>query len=207
MSDIATLAEVKQYLRYPDPTGVSDDDALLQVFMDSADEVIRRYCGEILTATYDEWYSGGDVMIQLRHFPVASIQTLEENWGFFTYELTEQPGDSDPSVTSLWAYSLDQPDNGIVTRRSVGNVVIPFVNPSNGDNIRVKYTTGVASIPGNVTHGWLDLIAHWWQNTQQRSTGTGTTYEAMGTQPGYLAGVPYRIIEILEGAKRAPIIG
>lgn len=208
MSDIATLDEVKAYLRYPADN--DDDDALIQMFMASADEVVRRYCGEILTATYDEWYCGGDTVIQLRHFPVASIQSVTEEWGFSDYELTEQPGDTDPSDTSLWAYSLDYPLSGQITRRSVGNVVVPFVNPVGGENVRVQYTTGVAEIPGNVTHGWLDLIAHWWQNSMQRSVpgSAVAAYDASGNESApYLAGVPYRIIEIMTGQKRTPIIG
>jgi hypothetical protein len=209
VSDIATLDEVKEYLRYPPDN--TDDDDLIQVFMDSADNVVRRYCGEIISAKYDEWHQGGNTLIQLRHFPVKSVDSITENWGFFTYVLTEQPGDSDPSVTSLWAFSLDYPGQGLVTRRSVGNIVIPFINTSGGENIHVSYTTGVDVIPGNVKHGWLDLIAHWWQNSQQRSivtTSSGvSTYDGVGSAGSPNWGVPNRIVEILTGARRTPIIG
>lgn len=208
---IATLTEVKTYLRYPNPTGSSPDDTMIQDFMNSADAVINRVCGEVDGATYDEWYPGGDTVIQLRHFPVQTITLVEENWGFVTYTLTAQPGDTDPSLTSLWAYSLDLPLSGLITRRSVGNVVVPFVNASGGgDNVRIQYTTGVAVIAGNIKHAYMDLVAHWWQNSQQRTLPGGVSaesYDAVDTSSGYSAGVPYRIMEILTGARRGPIIG
>lgn len=213
MAELVSLSEMKNYLRYPDPDSESDDDFLLNEFMASANDVIRRECGDVVQTAYDEWYSGGDCQIILRHIPVYSVTLVEENWGFMNYVLSAQPGDSLPANTSLWAYSLDQPHEGVLTRRSVGNVMIPFVWPTRGDNIRVQYIAGRATVPGAIRHAYMDLVAYWWQNAMQRSYGSsggspsGFNAVGQGAATGFNAGVPYRILEILRGERRTPIIG
>lgn len=216
MAILVSLTEMKTYLRYPTPTAVHPDDFMINEFMASATDVIRRECGDVVQTSYDEWYAGGDCQILLRHVPVYSVTQVEENWGFTNYILTAQPGDTAASATSLWAYSLDQPRQGVITRRSVGNVMIPFVWPTRGDNIRVQYIAGRDVVPGAIRHAYMDLVAWWWQNAMQRSYNQGGGSPAGGgfdsavpdsAMTGYNAGVPYRILEILRGERRTPIIG
>jgi hypothetical protein len=215
MAELVSLSEMKQYLRYPNPDIDSPDDFLIGEFMDSASDVVRRECGDVVQTSYDEWYRGGDCVIVLRHVPVLSITSVIENWGFTNYVLTAQPGDSLPQNTTLWAYSLDQPDQGVITRRSVGNVMIPFVWPTRGDNIRIQYVAGRSTVPGAIRHAYMDLVAYWWQSAMQRSYSAGGSmpnsgFSGMvqdGGMTGFNAGVPYRILEILRGERRTPIIG
>lgn len=215
MATLVSLEEMKTYLSFPNPDQPNSNDFMITEFMESATEVVRAECGEVVQTVYDEWYQGGDCQIFLRHSPVFSVTQVEENWGFTNYILSEQPGDSLPQNTSLWAFSLDQPNEGILTRRSVANVMIPFVWPTGGDNIRVQYIGGRGTVPANIRHAYMDLVAIWWQGSQQRSVNTGSgmasnTYGQPvpeGAGSGYNAGVPYRILEILRGARRLPIIG
>lgn len=213
---LVSLAEMKQYLRYPDPSQANPDDFILTQFMESAADVIRGEVGELIPTDYDEWYAGGDTRIFLRHAPVIRVTSIEENWGFTNYVLTLQPADSYPQETTLWAYSLDFPKEGMVTRRSVGNVIIPFVNPVGGENIRVQYTAGHETLPAYVKHAYMELTLHWWRNSQQRSNRTGAgspnaqfdTAVPDGSGTAYNAGIPYRILEILRGGgRRLPVIG
>lgn len=213
MTNLVSLSEMKNYLRYPDPDTATADDFLIGEFMASASDVIRRECGDVAQTAYDEWYSGGDCQIILRHVPVYSITQVEENWGFTNYVLSQQAGDSLPQNTSLWAFSLDQPEQGVLTRRSVGNVMIPFVWPTRGDNIRIQYIAGRRTVPAAIRHAYMDLVAYWWQNAMQRSynagggSPSGFNAVAQGGTTGFNAGVPYRILEILRGERRTPIIG
>lgn len=213
MAQLVSLSEMKNYLRYPNPDTTSPDDFLIGEFMASANDVIRRECGDVAQTTYDEWYRGGDSVIVLRHVPVLSVTQVEENWGFTNYVLQAQPGDSSPANTSLWAYSLDQPLQGVITRRSVGNTVVPFVCATGGDNIRVQYIAGRATVPAAIRHAYMDLVAYWWQSAMQRSYGaaggspSGFNAVGQGAATGFNAGVPYRILEILRGERRTPIIG
>ncbi len=212
MTELVSLSEMKNYLRYPNPDTASPDDFLIGEFMASAADVIKRECGDVVQKTYDEWYAGGDCQIILRHVPVYSVMQVEENWGFTNYVLSQQAGDALPQNTSLWAFSLDQPEQGVITRRSVGNVMIPFVWPTRGDNIRIQYIAGRSTVPSAIRHAYMDLVAYWWQNAMQRSYNGDSSPSGFGAvdqggTAGFNAGVPYRILEILRGERRTPIIG
>jgi hypothetical protein len=78
----------------------------------------------------------------------------------------------------IFAYSVDIPETGKISRRYGGNVPAPFVQGQG--NIHILYTAGVApdKIPSNVVLAVLELIAHWYQGSQQRGgTGQGTGYD------------------------------
>lgn len=217
MTNIVTLEQVKTFLRYPDPSGSSDDDTALQWFIDAADEVLKFECEEILPTLYDEYYDGGDVTIHLRHIPILEIVNIQEGWGWLNYELDFVQVNSPPGDFSLYAYSLDSQENGEVTRRSAGNVVIPF-HPGDS-NIHVQYRAGTRKIPAVVVLAELHLIAHWWKNTQYRATalaGTNVAYDAVSGQvytrdtesgdQNINIGVPFSILEMVKTHRHRPII-
>lgn len=214
MADLVTLIDTKQHLRIP-ITNTAEDYAL-QGFIYAAEDVIRSECGDIMPRHYDETYDGGNIVIYLRHRPVLTVENIEEGWGWFNFELDYQQVNTQPAA-SMFAYSLDSPEAGSVSRRSAGNVVIPFV--SGVKNIRITYTAGRNQIPGSVRLATLELIAHWFQSSQLRATANNagaTAYDAVegerysrgGTDiNGINYGVPYRILELLKPFRRLPIIG
>lgn len=216
MGNIVSLTDVRTHLLFPNPTQPSQFDGTLQKFINAADAVIKFECGDILPGTHSEYYDGGDYTIYLRHTPIVTVQNVEEGWGFLNWELDYVQVNSPPPY-SLFAYSIDSFENGEISRRSAGNVNIPF-RPGDS-NIFIQYVAGMESIPGNVTLAELELIAHWFQNSQLRSAvqgGANVSYDATGganytrdTESGIQninIGVPVRILELLKPNRHRPII-
>jgi uncharacterized phiE125 gp8 family phage protein len=208
---IVTLADVKAHLRYP--AGSNADDAALAGFIDAASDVIDTECNIVVPQQFEESYDGGDKELWLFHFPILSIELVRESWGMISYDLTQV----DSAATAMqgnFSYSIDEPDTGQLLRRSAGNANIPF-QPGRG-NIKVIYVAGRLAIPGTVRLAALELIAHWWQGSQQRSASgsmpraydsVNTDFSrALGLTP-INAGVPYRVIEMLKPFRRLPVMG
>jgi hypothetical protein len=213
MADLVTLIDAKQHLRIP-PTN-SNEDYALQGFIYAAEDVIRAECGDVMPKHYDESYDGGNTVIYLRHRPILSVENVEEGWGWYNYELDYQQVNTQPAG-SIFAFSIDAPEAGAISRRSAGNVVIPFV--PGVKNIRVLYTAGRSQIPGSVRLACLELIAHWFQSSQLRATANNsgaTAYDAVEGErfsrgadfAGLNYGVPFRVLELLKPYRRLPIIG
>ena len=212
MADIVTLADVRAHLRYP--TSDTLDDVAIQGFISAADEVIIREVGHVLPKMYSETFDGGDTTIYVENVPILSVQDVTESWGYLNYTLAQVQVGTVPAP-NMFAYSVDVPLTGEITRRSAGNVAVPFMP---GDsNISITYTAGRKSIPGNVRLAALELIAHWWQNSQQRGAGgsmseysydsTNTDFTRTTGMSAINQGVPYRILELLKPHRRQPIIG
>lgn len=213
MANIVDLDMVRRHLRYPPAD--TQDDAALQFFIEAADDAIIKETGENVARQYTEYYDGGDSAIFLFHTPVLSIQSIQEGWGWATFELDYVQVNS-PVVSSMYAYSIDDDENGYITRRTSGNALIPFTPGTN--NIRVTYTAGRNPIPAIIKLAELELIAHWWTNSQQRSMqqtqqyGYGAMDEPSVRGPGseYTTinqGIPWRILEMIKAYRSAPIIG
>lgn len=217
MANIVSLQEVKEHLRYPNPSAPTPDDSGLQRFITAADECIEFECDEILPKLFNETHDGGKTKIFVRHRPILEVLNLEEGWGWINFELDFVPVNSPAQVNSMYAYSIDNAQTGEITRRSAGNVVIPFV--PGDDNIAITYRAGEGRIPGTIVLAELELIAHWWQNSQLRGvsmsganmgydTVTGALY-TRDTETGVQnlnVGVPYRILEMIKSHRRLPII-
>lgn len=212
MPQLVSLSEVRAHLRYP--TTNTSDDVAIQGFINAASDVINAECGIVVPQRFDEYYDGGDYQIWLRNTPVITIELIEEGWGFINQILSYVQVNS-PLSTNLFAYSIDEPAAGLVTRRSGGNVSTRFI--AGQANVHITYTAGRDVIPGAIRLAALELIAHWWQGSQQRSMGTAGgagTYDATNVDYSRALnatplnqGVPYRILELLKPFRRLPIIG
>lgn len=217
MANIVSLTDVKTHLRYPSPSQPSPDDTALQKFINAADDCIEYECNDILPSLHSEHYDGGDISIFLRHKPLLSVQNIEEGWGYINYELDFVEVNSPGPVFSMFAYSIENYETAEISRRTAGNVTRPF--RAGDGNIFVQYRSGVEAIPGSVILGELELIVHWWQNSQLRAvtmaganigydTVTGQAY-SRDTETGVQninIGVPYRILEMIKAHRRDPII-
>lgn len=217
MTNIVSLQDVKTHLRYPNPSGSSPDDAAIQKFINAADECIEFECDEILPKLFSEQYDGGDCSVFLRHRPILSVQNVEEGWGWINYELDYVQVNSPAPSNSMYAYSIDNYEIAQISRRSAGNVLIPF-RPGES-NIQVQYRAGEGTIPGSIILAELELIAHWWQNSQLRGVtlaGANLGYDAVAgsiysrdTESGNQnlnIGVPYRILEMIKPYRHMPFI-
>jgi hypothetical protein len=157
-------------------------------------------------------YDGGDYALNTRNTPILSVINVEEGWGWTNYELQYVQVNS-TEATNMFAYSIDDLSIGLISRRSGGNVNIPFMAGS--ANIRVTYIAGHSNVPGALRLAALELIAHWWQGSQQRATQYQSAgYDAIdvdfsrtlgGTE--FNAGVPYRVMELMRPYRHIPYIG
>lgn len=212
---IVTLAELKAHLRYPNATQPSSDDDALEGFILAATEIIETEVGKVVQREVTEYHDGGSIAIYLRQKPVLKVVQVIENWGYFNWDLADQPSTTIPA-TNLFAYSLDNPAEGRVTRRSVGNIAIPFMAMGSmfPANIKVEYTAGRYQVPWSVRLATLELCAHWWQHSQQRQYSAGASlsgnFDSFVPDQGttaFNAGVPYRVLELLKPHRHSPIIG
>jgi hypothetical protein len=189
------------------------------ILIPAATEAIEYECDTVIPTQYDEYYSGGDTSIWLRQKPLLSVELVQEGWGWTNYDLTfiqvnSIPADDDDTgdTDALFRYSIDNAQEGVITRRFGGNVVAPFVSGEN--NIRVVYTAGLDSVPAVLQLAALELVAHWYQGALQRNPGTGNAYDAMNTDftrsegvTSLNSGLPYRILELIKAYRNAPYIG
>ncbi len=165
---IITLAEARAHLRYP--PGNTEDDQAIEGFISAAEDVVQTECGDIIPHEYDENQNGGNRSLYTYHKPILAVSNVEEGWGWVNYELDYvQVNSPAGSVQSMYAYSIDDSDAGLITRRSAGNIAIPFF--PGVDNIRVIYTAGRQEVPGAIRLFCLELVAYWWQGSQQRRSG------------------------------------
>jgi hypothetical protein len=214
---IASLATIKQYLRIPNPLTPNADDATITIMMSAAQEVIERELGRIVAKTITgERHNGGGADIYLRELPVLFVSNVEEGWGYYNQELNDQEVNQIPAL-SLWAYSLDNPAEGLISRRGPGNVKVPFVSGAN--NVRVDYTAGRTTIPNNAVMAFCELVAFWYQNSQLRTANSGanTAQTAFGAinadytrstgDTSFNQGVPEGILELLKPNRRRPVVG
>lgn len=213
LTEIASLADVKTYLRVPDD--ITEDDVTIQDMMDAATEVVERELGHIIAKTISaERHNGGKCEVWLRELPVLYVQSVEEGWGYYNFELDNTTVNTQPAL-SLWSYSLDIPKEGLVTRRGPGNVAVPFVFGK--DNIRIDYVVGRHTVPASAVLAFKELVAYWYQNSQLRKSnggGGGSFGEAnnqransrSGDESVY-AGVPEGVLLLLRPYGRRPIIG
>jgi hypothetical protein len=224
-TSILSLSEAKTALRYPNPTQQSSDDAALQWFIDAAASVARYHCGDIDLASYTENHDGGNSAIFLRHLPVVEVNSVQENAGFITYDLDYQDvhavtvgtagSEGGTSATSIWAFSVDSYENGMITARSVGNATRSFAPGVR--NVRVIYQAGEPIVPPEVKLGVVQLVMHWWQNSMLRSMGVSNQFAAFDATMGAAFsrepdvttidfGVPFRIVQLFRTHSRMPII-
>lgn len=208
---IVTLDDIKTYLQIP-TDDTTYDSVLSSTFIPAAQEVIERELGVIVPRNIiAERHHGGSGAIWLRVLPVLYIANVEEGWGFYNWELTDQPVNSQPPV-SIYAYSLDKPAEGMVTRRGPGNVNYPF--QPGVDNIRVDYVAGRAEVPGSAFLAAQELIGVWFRQSQLRwGNQANSAFDALNedfTRTSALEtislGVPYYVLELLKPHRRRPFI-
>ncbi len=210
LTQVVSLPMVRQYLRYP-AANTADDMMLSEVFIPACTDAITSLCGDVVPTEYDEYYDGGDMSVWLRNLPVLSVENVNEGWGWIDYDLDYVQVNTIPA-DSLFAFSIDDPDIGQISRRSAGNVNIPFM-PGSG-NIRVTYTAGREGVPGGIYLAALELIAIWWQNSQQRAAPGVNAFSAIdetSTRSTGITllnfGVPYAIVQMIRRYRKMPVIG
>lgn len=190
-ASLLTLPEVKAHLNFP----ASDDgshDVEIQGFIDAAADVIREECDDVLPVVYTEAVEATGDRFVTGHAPVLSVSSLSSGNLLLTSPLTAL----DPT-----GYTVNQ-QAGLV-RRVDGRRF--------GPDVSITYLAGRVSVPAAVRLAALELVAEWWQHSQQGpaagqnfAAGAASQYDEIDAAPGYSAGVPYRVLEMLKPYRRAP---
>ncbi len=144
---------------------------------------------------FDGWSGWNGAYQELPYYPVLEITSVIEYWGV-----------SGPHVLleSTPAVQIDGWQcewlTGRLTRVFPGNVQKPWFPGSR--NIEVVWTAGYNPVPPRYRVGTLELIAHWWRNTQQQSAlrAPGLTeageYDG-GVKSGMFEGIPPHVMDTL----------
>lgn len=193
-------AEVKPWLQIP--SSDTSKDINLQLITDMACEFCAQYTQRpIAPTTYDRRFDGfagwNGSSLMLPYYPILEVVSVVEYWG------TSGPNvlsESTPT-NQIDGFQVEYA-TGRVTRIFPGNVQKPFFPGSR--NIEIVWTAGFNPIPPMIRMATLELIAHWFRNTQQQSARANTQivpsseYEPSPSTPGSLwSGVPFRVTSLL----------
>lgn len=156
---LITLSELKTFLSISG----TDQDTILQIYVDSANAFIINYLNRDIeeTAYTDEVYDGpGTPALVLRQYPLISVEEVLVN-GEAETESTD--------VTDTEGYYIKSYDNGILYNRA-------FWDRGRGI-IQVSYTAGYTTIPGDLKHASL-AVAGYFRNMGNK---TGVRSESLGS--------------------------
>lgn len=136
MSDLTTLANVKQYLT----VNVTTDDALLTRLISAASAFIQSWLNRNLASqTYTETRNGhGGYVLPLANYPVTAVSSV-------AVDNVAIPAASDPTQTGYVFSDKALYLNGYCFSRGFQNVA-------------VTYTAGFATIPLDIEQACIDLV-------------------------------------------------
>jgi hypothetical protein len=196
----------KQYLQYP--AQKTDQDAVLQLLLDTACTWVSEYLGRPIGPTkfqrrFDGWTSWQGSYILLPHYPVLEIVEIIEWWGTSgPHVLLEQTpaaqwGPGVKAGTQSWTYQLE-PLSGKVIRTFPGLIQRPFFPGSR--NIEIEWVAGYSPIPSTVKFATLELFAHLYRNTQEdpRMAAQVQPYGKDSDNNALWPAIPNRVVAMLE---------
>lgn len=190
--------DVKPYLQFP--TGSSTSDVRLQLIVDFACQWVQNYLGRPVAPTeffrrFSGWTGLQGAFLNLPYYPVIQMVSVVEYWGANgPHTLTEQ---TPANQSANDVYQMDYL-RGTVIRAFRGLMQRPWFPGSR--NIEITWVAGYNPIPADLKIATLELIAHWWRNTQQASRSNapaGMAEYDSDVGPGMWAGVPHRVTALL----------
>jgi hypothetical protein len=190
--------DVKPWLQMK-PTDTTMDANLSRI-VKMACNWVQKYLGRPVARKqfdyrFDGWSGWSGTSIMLPWYPVLNVVSVTEYWGVSgPHNLVEStPTNQVDGWQCEWL-------TGRLVRVFPGNVQKPFFPGSR--NVEVVWEAGYNPIPGDIEVATLEMIAHWFRNTQQQSAlrpglRMGDEAEPMETGPLW-TGVPFRVIDLLE---------
>lgn len=149
---------------------------------------------------FNGWSGWNGAYVELPYWPVLSIVSVKEWWGISgPHLLSEQTPNH-----NIDGFQLDAL-KGKIIRVFPGLVQRPWFPGSR--SIEVQWVAGYNPVPADLKVATLEMIAHWWHNTQQtqrvniRAGSDGADQVAAGLW----SGVPLRIAELLETSQQVGI--
>lgn len=136
----------------------TDDEAALQAVIDAAcahlENLPEYNVVDYVAATeHTEWHGGGQKLIILSHFPVASVTSVTEYQGTASQVIAAEPWDGG-SFTSN-GYAVDS-TRGYLYRTSGGSAAKWY------GRVKVVYTVGSAEVPDDLREAAVLAVGHLW---------------------------------------------
>ena len=190
-------ADVRPWLQIP-LTAPAKNDYQLQLLTDMTCQWVQRKLGQPIAPTqftryFDGWSGWNGAFIELPYYPVLEITSVIEYWGTSgPHVLTES---TPTNQVDGWQCEYL---NGSLRRVFPGLVEKPWFPGSR--NIEISWTAGSNPIPPDIKVATLEMIKHWWTNTQQQAGNrpTATEYHPEVVAAGLWQGTPLRITALLD---------
>ena len=201
-SYVDVLEDVLPWLQIPQEPP-QDDLAMrkLQMLTDMTCAWAQRKLGQPIGPTafwrrFDGWNGWNGAYIALPYWPVLEIVKVTEWWGSNgPHDLAEQTPEH-----NIDGFQVDY-QKGRVIRVFPGLVQKPWFPGSR--NIDIQWISGWNPVPIDWKVATIEMIAHWWRNTQQTQRGSGLRGggdRAEAVAGGAFEGVPLRITALLDSA-------
>ena len=200
-ADYLDITEVAEWLQFPSaPTG--SQEMMLSRVISMACTWTQNYCNRPIAPTqFQERHMGwsGDT-IMLRYFPFIQLVSATE-W------------QSSGGPVQLLESTPENPIDGIQINYATSQVKRTFAGYSwnkpffpGSRNIEFTYIAGFNPLPPDIWIASVEMVAHWWRNTQQasRTFVRDSDYDPAQTDDGngLWQGVPYRIVGLLDPYRR-----
>jgi hypothetical protein len=207
ISYVDVYEDVLPWLQIPQSPSLSTlDMTKMQLLTDMTCQFVQKKLGRPLAPTafwrrFDGWNGWNGAYLLLPYSPVLQVQKVTEWWGISgPHDLAEQTPEHD-----IDGFTCDY-HTGRMTRVFPGLVQKPWF-PGSG-NIDIQWVAGYNPIPADWKVATLEMIAHWWRNTQESQRinvrgGPGDDAEAVAN--GLWEGVPLRIAALLDSGQQIGI--
>lgn len=178
---------------------------ILQLLIDMTCQWAQKRRGRPIGPTeffrrFDGWSGWNGAYIMLPYSPVLQVLSVTEWWGTSgPHELQEQTPEH-----QVTGFTCDYP-TGMLTRVFPGLVQRPWFPGSR--NLEVTWVAGYNPIPADLKVATIEMIAHWWRNTQQsaRDNIRGGSDTAEVVASGLWQGTPLRITSLLDADNQVGI--
>ncbi|HEX5347848.1 MAG TPA: hypothetical protein VFW64_12240 [Pseudonocardiaceae bacterium] len=192
---LSVADDVKDWLQIG--SGDTSRDKNLQMLTSMACDWMQNFLGRPIAPTkydrrFDGWSGWNGAYIELDLYPVLEIVSVIEYWGVSGPHTLLESSPSNQIDGWQCEYLV-----GRLIRVFPGNVQKPWFPGSR--NVEVTWVAGYNPVPTDIKIATLELVAHWFRNTQQQravSTSVEVDYDAADTQ-GMFAGVPNRIKDLV----------
>jgi len=192
-------SDVKPYLQFTSLSVPEAENVQLQETIDMSCQWVQNYLGRPIAPTkfwrrFSGWTGLNGSSVMLPYYPVLEVKRVVEYWGSSgPHELTEQTPANQGGQEVFQLEAL----TGRLIRTFTGLVQRPWFPGQR--NIEVTWVAGYNPVPADIRRATLELIAHWWRNTQQasRSVPAPAGYDPENPPVGMFAAVPHRVQEFL----------
>jgi len=198
-----TLDDVKDWLQFPANAG-DQYDGNLQRVIDMACSAVQKYINRpvaptTITERHDGW--GGEY-IMLDYSPIIEVVSCNEYQSFGgLIVLPESTPENDNEGDGIQVNYL----TGQIMRTFAGGLWPRGFFPGSR-NIEITYVAGYNPLDPALWMATVQLVKHWWVNTQQASRQViKGDFDPAGSQGGMFPGMPYHVSSLLQPFRKIVI--